>query len=153
MQCSYRPMYVFGHCQGAENVVAKSRLFTVTPRQKKKSGNVMSIFGTGAMGNIKVVKTESAPDLDAGTLSEYLKDKLGCEVICQKTDTVHRQYSSFKVSAKCNEVSEMYNLELWPDTLVLFRHYYEPHNVGVIGSNTAHAAEGMSVAAGSVNTH
>lgn len=64
---------------------------------------------------VSVFASKFTPDLDARTLSEYLKEKLGREVICQKIDTAHSRYSSFKVSAECNEVSEMYDSKLWPE--------------------------------------
>ncbi len=134
-----------GRRQGFENpAVTKSRSLPVILRQKKKSGNVMSVVGTGAVGNIRMVKTKLVsvfvskftPDLDALTLSEYLKEKLGRDVACQKIETVQSRYSSFKVSAECNEVSEMYDLQLWPEGAFV-RRYYEPRRVGVIGSNSA----------------
>ncbi len=104
----------------------------------------MSVVGTGAVGNIRMVKTKLVsvfvskftPDLDALTLSEYLKEKLGRDVACQKIETVQSRYSSFKVSAECNEVSEMYDPQLWPEGAFV-RRYYEPRRVGVIGSNSA----------------
>ncbi len=45
-----------GRRQGFENpAVTKSRSLPVILRQKKKSGNVMSVVGTGAVGNIRMV--------------------------------------------------------------------------------------------------
>lgn len=107
--------------QGFENAaVMKSRLPPVILREKKKAGNVLSVVGTGDVGKIRMVKTKLVsvfaskftPDLDALTLSEYLKEKLGREVACQKIETVQSRYSSFKVSAECNEVSEMNDSQL-----------------------------------------
>lgn len=60
-------------------------------------------------------------------------------VVCQKIETVQSRYSSFKVSAECNEVSEMYNPQLWPEGAFV-RRYYEPHRVGVSGSNSVPVA-------------
>lgn len=143
-----------------ENAVvkSKSRLFIVTPRQKERSGNVMPIVGTGAMGNIKMVKTrlvnvldsKFTPDLDAITLSEFLKDKLGHEVICQKIDTVHGRYSSFKyllnvmwlVKCTIQSSGQMGHL-LGIIMMIIMR---------IIRSNTAPATEGTSVPVGNVNT-
>lgn len=62
------------------------------------------------------------------------------------------RYGSLKVSAECNEVSEMYNPEIWPEGAFV-RRYYEPRRAGVIGSNTAPTAGGMSVPAGAIGTH
>ncbi len=64
------------------------------------------IIGTGARGNISVVRTKLVsvfatkftPDLNAETLSNYLKEKLGRDVNCQRIDTMNNRYSSFKVS-------------------------------------------------------
>ncbi len=75
------------------------------------------IVGTGAQGNIKVVRTKLvsvfaikfAPDLDAVTLSNYVRNKLGHDVTCERIATERNRFSSFKVSAECNEVAEMYN--------------------------------------------
>lgn len=91
-----------GRRHASEKAADKPRLRTVAPERKHKSGNV-PIVGTGAAGNIKVIKTKLvsvfaskfSPDLDAETLSVYLKEKLGREVACcQKigtipVDTVH----------------------------------------------------------------
>lgn len=74
---------------------------------------------------VSVFATNFSPDLDAETLSAYLKEKLGHDVSCQKIDTVHSRFGSFKVSAECNEVDKMYNLELWPEGAFVWR-YYEP---------------------------
>lgn len=58
----------------------------MNPRREKKS----RVVGTNAGGNIQIVKTKLVsvfatkfmPDLDTDTLSNYLKDKLCCEVTC-----------------------------------------------------------------------
>lgn len=54
------------------------------------------IVGTGAQGNIKVVHTKLVNVL-ATKLSPdiYLKEKLGCDVTCQRVVTVRNRYSSF----------------------------------------------------------
>lgn len=78
----------------------------------------------------------SGLDLDAETLSNYLKEKLGRDVDCQRIATACNRYSSFKVCVECNNVAEMYNLELWPKCSVV-RRYYEPRKVGVRGPCTA----------------
>lgn len=138
--------------QGFENAaVMKTRLPPVILRQKKKSGNVMSVVGTGDVGKIRMVKTKLVsvfaskftPDLDALTLSEYLKEKLGRDVACQKIETMQSRYSSFKVSAECNEVSEMYDPQLWPEGAFV-RRYYEPRRVSATGSNSV-PVDGESV--------
>ena len=94
------------------------------------------IVGTGAQSNIKVVQTKLvsvfatkfSPDLDAGTLANYLKGKLGRDILCERIDSVNTRYSSFKVCVECNDVAEMYTPELWPEGSVV-RRYYEPRNV------------------------
>lgn len=102
-----------------------------SPGQRKKTGNAKPIIGTGTVGNIRVVKTKLvsvfaskfSPDLDAETLSGYLKEKLGREITCQRIDTVHRRCGSFKITAECDEVNEMYDLELWPEGALVRRYY------------------------------
>lgn len=89
-----------GRRQGFENADTKSRSPPVIPRQKKKSSFVMSVFGTGAMGNIRirmiktklvsVVASKFTPYLDALTFSEFLKEK---KIACQKIETVQSRYS------------------------------------------------------------
>ena len=82
----------------------------------------MPIYGTGAESNIKAVRTKLVnifatkflPDLDAGALEQYLRDKLGRVVQCNRIDTGNARYSSFKVSIECEEVAEAYNPEIWP---------------------------------------
>ncbi len=70
------------------------------------------------------------PDLNAETLSNYLKEKLGRDVNCQCINTKNNRYSSFKVSAECINVAEMNSLEQWPEGSVVQR-YYEPRKVGL----------------------
>lgn len=48
-------------------------------------------------------------------LASYLRDKLGCEVTCQKLDTVQSWFSSFKATAECKEIAEMHDPKLWPE--------------------------------------
>ncbi len=88
--------------------------------------------------------TRFDPDLDAETLSVYLKEKLGREVNCLKIGPENRRFSSFRVSAECREVNEMYNPDLWPDG-ALVRWYYEPRKMAIAGQNTSDAAEGLGL--------
>ena len=52
-----------------------------------------------------------------------MKDKLGRDVTCQKIETVPCRFSSFKITAECKEVDEMYNPELWPEGTFVLRFY------------------------------
>ena len=69
---------------------------------KRHTGNAACkrskpVVGTGAQGNIKVVKTKMvsvfatkfSADLGAGTLANYFKDKIGQDVLCEHIDTVN----------------------------------------------------------------
>lgn len=78
--------------------------------------------------------TKFAPDLNAETLAKYLSGQLGRSVTCQRIVTAGNRYSSFKVSAECNEVEEMYNPELRPEGSVV-RRYYKPRKVDEVGAN------------------
>lgn len=97
------------------------------PREKKTYG----IVGTGAVGNIHAVTTKLvsvfvtklAPDLDSETLASYLKEQLSRDVMCQKIGTEYTRYSSFKVTAECKEVAEMYAPQLWPEGTYVRRFY------------------------------
>ncbi len=99
-------------------------------RRDKRSG----VVGTSAGGNIQTVKTKLVsvfatkfmPDLDADTLSNYLKVKLHREVTCLKINTAHGRFSSFKISAECNDVKELYDPGLRPEGAFV-RHFYEVH--------------------------
>ncbi|MED6235950.1 hypothetical protein ATANTOWER_002384 [Ataeniobius toweri] len=79
-----------------------------------------TIVGTGAAGNIKIVKTKIvsvfaskfSPELEAEALCAYLKPKLGLDVTCHRINTANSRYVSFKVSAECSDVTVMYNPEL-----------------------------------------
>lgn len=42
---------------------------------------------------------------------------------CQKIDSVQRRYSSFKITAECEKVEEMYDPEVWPDGIYVRRFY------------------------------
>lgn len=62
-----------------------------------------------------VFATKFTPDLEADTLSLYLQEKLGRKVTCAKIASVQNRYSSFKVTAECDDVKEMYDPALWPE--------------------------------------
>lgn len=102
---------------------------------RKRSGPP-PIIGTGTVSTIKTVKTKIvnvfatkfSPDLDADTLADYLQSKLNRIVTCQKIDNARSRVGSFKVSAECMNVAEMYNPELWPEG-ALIRRFYEPRNL------------------------
>lgn len=87
-------------------------------RGKKPYG----IVGTCPEGNIQAVKTKRVsvfatkflPDLDAETLTKYLKEKLHHDVTCQKMDTAQNRYSSFKVTVECDKVEDVYEPQIWP---------------------------------------
>ena len=97
------------------------------PRRDKKS----VVVGTGPGSSIQTVKTKLVsvfatkflPQLEAHTLTNYLKDKLRRDVTCVKLDTAQSRYSSFKITAECNEVQEMYDPALWPDGAMVRRFY------------------------------
>ncbi len=122
---------------------------------KAKQRMPKPIIGTGARGNISVVRTKLVSvfatkftlDLNAETLSNYLKEKLGRDVNCQRIATMNNRYSSFKVSAECINVTEMYSPELWPEGSVV-RRYYEPRKVRALGANVAASTSGASVTEG-----
>ncbi|KAJ8415300.1 hypothetical protein AAFF_G00422800 [Aldrovandia affinis] len=63
---------------------------------------------------VSVFATKFDPNVDADTLSDYLKEKLGREVKCRKIETAQSRFSSFCVTAECNDVAEMYDPQLWP---------------------------------------
>lgn len=120
---------------------------------------VKTIVGTGAAGNIKMVKTKLVsvfaskfyPDVDTETLRAYLEGKLGHDVTCQKITTVNNRYASFKVSAECSDVAVMYNPELWPEGTFV-RRYYEQRKAG-IGANVPLSTGVLSVPAAGVSTN
>ncbi|CAL8397666.1 unnamed protein product [Boreogadus saida] len=111
-----------------------------SPMPKKTSG----IVGTGAGGSIQAVTTKSvsvfatrfSPDLEPDSLASYLKEKLGRDVTCEKIDTVQTRFSSFKITAVCREVGEMYEPQLWPEGTFV-RHFFEEEG----NSSTTEQAE------------
>ena len=114
------------------------------PRLGKTSArlerNKTGIIGTGTAGNIKTITTKMVsvfvskfdPNLDAITLSDYLKDKLDREVKCRKIETTLSRFSSFCVTAECDNVAEMYDPHLWPAGAFV-RRYFEPRQAKVAG--------------------
>lgn len=135
---------------------AEGKLALLKQHAKKSVRRMLKpIVGTAAQGRIKVVHTKLlsvfttkfSPDLDAEKLSDYLAEQLGREVICQRTVTVSNRYSSFKVCAKCNEVSEMYNPDLWPEGSVV-RRYYKPRKAEEMVASGAGSIRGASVPSG-----
>lgn len=131
------------------------------PGQKRKPGS-LAIVSTGTGCNIKVVKTKLvsvfasklSPDLEMEFLSAYLRDKLGRDVTCEKIPTAHNRFGSFKVSAECNELGEMYNSELWPEGAYV-RRFHEPRRARDNGASTLDLPDvgGMSVLAGVEDAH
>lgn len=121
--------------QASENTAHRSpppRAIKAPARQvRKKTG----IIGTGVGSNILAVKTKMVKifatkfdlSVDASTLSEYLKTKLGREVTCRKIEATQSRFSSFYVSAECNDVAELYDPQLWPAGAFV-RCYYEPRH-------------------------
>ncbi|KAJ8395940.1 hypothetical protein AAFF_G00026480 [Aldrovandia affinis] len=82
---------------------------------------------------VSVFATKFDPNVDADTLSDYLKEKLGREVKCRKIETAQSRFSSFCVTAECNDVAEMYDPQLWPAGSFV-RRFYEPRRPrGAIG--------------------
>ena len=114
------------------------------PVGKSRRLGTVPIVGTGSVSTIRTVKTKLvsvfatkfSPELDAETLSAYLKVQLRREVTCIKIPTAHNRFVSFKVSAMCDELSEMYCPELWPKG-ALVRRYYEARKTEAAGSNLA----------------
>lgn len=114
------------HSHGDAFIQSKPRMNA--PRRDKKSG----IVGTSAGGSIQVVKTKLvsvfatkfSPDVNSEALASYLKDNLHRDVTCEKIDSAQRRYNSFKVTAECNNVGEMYEPQLWPEG-VFVRRFYE----------------------------
>ena len=114
------------------------------PRLGKTSArlerNKTGIIGTGTAGNIKTITTKMVsvfvskfdPNRDAITLSDYLKDKLDREVKCRKIETTLSRFSSFCVTAECDNVAEMYDPHLWPAGAFV-RRYFEPRRAKVAG--------------------
>lgn len=100
------------------------------------------IVGTGARGNISVIRTKLvsvfatkfSPDLNAETLAKYLSGQMGRSVNCQRIATAGNRYGSFKVTAECNEINEMYNPEIWPEGS-LVRRYYEPRKAAGVATS------------------
>ena len=114
------------HATGKSPMPSKPRLNP--SREKKTSG----IVGTGAGGSIQAITTKSvsvfatrfSPDLEPHSLASYLREKLGRDVTCEKIDTVQTRFSSFKITAVCKEVGEMYEPQLWPEGTFV-RRYFE----------------------------
>lgn len=124
-------------------------------RREKKSG----VVGTGVCGSIRVVKTKLvsvfasrfSPDVDSEELTCYLKGKLQRDVTCQKIDSVQKRYNSFKITAECAKVEEMYEPELWPEGIFV-RRFFEARKtvdlktLGVARSNDNVSEAGASAA-------
>ena len=82
---------------------------------------------------VSVFATKFCPELDADTLSVYLRAKLNREVNCHKIDSAQSRFASFKVTTECKDVGEMYAPELWPEGAFI-RRYYEPRKAGTPGA-------------------
>ena len=90
-----------------------------------------TVVGTNKGGHIQAVTTRQLsvfasrfpPELEAEELAAYLGELLQ-GVTCEKITTEQKRYSSFKVTAICEKVSDIYNEKLWPDG-VHVRRYFE----------------------------
>lgn len=97
-------------------------------REQRKMG----IIGTGTVSQIPAIKTKLVsvfatrfpPELDAKILCDYLIEKLVRSVTCRKIDSTRNRFSSFHVTAECNEVADMYDPQLWPEGIYV-RRYFE----------------------------
>lgn len=115
--------------------------------RQKKAGK--TIVGTGAAGGIKMITTKRvsvfasrfSPDIDAEVLRSHLASKLG-QVACERIATVNTRYASFKVSAECKDIGDIYNPELWPEGTYV-RRFYEPRKNGIT-DNVATSAAGAT---------
>lgn len=99
-------------------------------RERKKA---MGITGTGTTSSIQVVTTKRVslfasrfdPALEADMLRDYLVKKLNTTTVsCTKIASAYRRFSSFHVTAECNDIAVMYNPDLWPVGAYI-RQYYE----------------------------
>lgn len=113
-------------------------------RREKNSG----IVGTSVCGPLRAIKTKLvsvfasrfSPDVNSDALTCYLKDKLHRDVACQKIDSVQRRYSSFKITAECENVEEMYDPELWPDGIYVRRFYEARKTVDIKTAGVARSS-------------
>lgn len=79
---------------------------------------------------VSLFVTRFDPALEADTLREYLIGKLNnASVTCKKIATMQSRYSSFHVTAECNDIAVMYNPDLWPAGTYI-RRYYELRKTG-----------------------
>lgn len=114
--------------QTAATAHERSKPRGVRPTQR---GQRAGIVGTGPGSStytlrtklVSVFVTKFTPELEADTITSYLHSKLGRKVTCMKIDTVQSRYSSFKVTAECDDVREMYDPDLWPEGAFVRRFY------------------------------
>ena len=123
----------------------KPQLGKTTVRRERKTG----ITGTGTGSHIKAISTKMVSvfatkfdlSLEADSLGLYLKEKLGREVKCRKIASAQSRFSSFCVTAECNNIEEMYDPDLWP-TGSFVRRYYEPRRPRIVDAGETVGAEG-----------
>ena len=129
--------------QRLRNVNPGTNRPTAVVGRRRRQSNMRPIVGTGDVSDIRIVKTKRVSvfatrftkDLDSVTLSTYLRGKLGREVECQKFVSEHGRFASFKVTAECDKVDEMYATDLWPEGAHV-RRFFEPRRAGAGGRNT-----------------
>ncbi|CAM4535399.1 unnamed protein product [Leuciscus chuanchicus] len=95
-------------------------------KRKQRSGkrSTAAVQNKTSMNPPRGKKTYGIVGTDSETLASYLKEQLSRDVTCQKIGTEYTRYSSFKVTAECKEVAEMYAPQLWPEGTYV-RHFYE----------------------------
>ncbi len=118
--------------------VPQSATDQCVPARKEK--RKMGITGTSNVCAIKTVTsklvsvfaTRFDPALDADILRGYLVEKLQNQtVVCRKIAPTQGRYSSFHVTAECNDVGCVYDPDLWPAGIYV-RHYYNARRAGGI---------------------
>lgn len=80
----------------------------------KRSGPA-SVIGTGTMSTIKTVINSvfAKKNFPQNLIQTHLPSVLKL-VTCQKIENPRSRVGSFKVTAECKDIGEMYTSELWP---------------------------------------
>lgn len=66
---------------------------------------------------------------------------MGKPVTCRKIESTRNRFSSFHVTAECNEIADMYDPQLWPAGIYV-RRYFEARKPRVNSDGTALGSEG-----------
>ena len=105
------------------------------PKKRKKKSSYVGKLKNAEIKAIKKPLTLFAsrfkPETTEDNIQDFLKQNLSCtEISCVKLKTRKEFYASFKITIIGAEMKQAFNMDIWPDG-ILVKKFYSPRNIGV----------------------